>query len=110
MRQPGCQVGSAMSRRNLSKDEKGHLKRKETVKGWWGQIQANSCFPWRIKKSPSLLSLPFLGFWQGVKEILQLFISWIYKQGESRLTEQHQTIRAISLGLADPLELILARL
>lgn len=30
--------------------------------------------------------------------------------GESGLAEQLQTIRAISLGLADPLELILARL
>lgn len=69
-----------------------------------------SQIPLENKKSPSLLSLPFLGFWQGVKEILHPFISWIYKEGESRLTEQHQTIRAISLGLAAPLELILARL
>lgn len=49
MRQPGCQAGSVMSRRNLSEDEKGHLKHKKAVRGLWGQIQTNPGFPWRIK-------------------------------------------------------------
>lgn len=67
MRQPGCQAGSVMSRRNLSKDEKGHLKHKEAVKGWWGQIQTNPSFPRGIKKKNLhlFLFLLFLAFGRG---------------------------------------------
>lgn len=115
MRQPGCQVGSVMSRRNLSKDEKGHLKHEKAVKGWWGQIQTNPSFPRRILKNLHLFFFCFFWLLAGGKRnspaVYFLDVKGGGKQGgESRLAEQHQTIRAISLGLADPSELILAQL
>lgn len=76
-----------MSRRNLSRDEKGQLKHEKAAKGSRGLHLDKSPFPLERKrkyKSPSLLFSSFFDAFgrgkQQQQQNLQLFIAWQAKE------------------------------